>query len=436
MIKFDAKKLLKDHSSRNGDTIKQPVTSLLALLLLTISLPTIAQNLLIVGGALGADNRSIYQALLDARPADKPQIAIIPLASSSPIKSARSFREELIGYGTQADTVRILPLAQVDDKSTTEDESQWRHNAQDNALADSLNNVGAFWFVGGDQMRIVETLKPKPGNSTPVLKAIFQQWQEGAIVGGTSAGAAIMSNLMIAAGDSYTSITQSNAKFYSGTETQEQGKLYLHHGLGFFDQGIIDQHFDRKARLGRLIRTLSEQEQHWGFGVDENTAMLVDVTQLSFRVIGAGNVTVVDARNAKSSESPFQIRSLKLSVLNEGDHWSLREQRLLHTAGKPTIDQEYANEFPHQGAGLALANQRLDQLLGYQLLDNNKATEIRRYNFVEQGPSFVYRFRQIHGSQGYWSASNGAIDRYTIDQVELDLEPVVIKLESLSATTR
>lgn len=403
--------------------------TLFSAFLLMLSVNSLAAGkLLIVGGALGDDTQDVFDAFLSSVPADRPHIAIIPLASSSPQSSPEKFKRALIRYGADEANIRILPLAVTDDKHTALDERQWADNGWNQSLAKSLTDVGGFWFVGGDQMRIVEALLPEAGKPSPVLTALRQQLQQGAVIGGTSAGAAMMSQPMIAAGDSFSALTLASASEYSGTESQEQGNLFLHHGLGFFPYGMIDQHFDRKSRLGRLVRTLADVSHNTGYGVDEDTGMLVDLATHQFTVVGKGNVTVLNRVNGHFSHNPFTAKNIRLSVLSNGDRFDLQQQALVQPAGDLTVGHEYASEPPHQGAGLALANTRLNQLLGYQLVDNAEAEEIRRYNFVENGTGFMYRFRQVDDSRGYWSAANGSVDRYSIDGVMLDIEPVRIEI--------
>ena len=404
------------------------LTTMLSLLLTLAGSTTQAQKLLVVGGALSSENTDVIGTFIKHRAKHQSDIAIVPLASSSPVKSANSFRDALVLAGANEQQIRILPLAVTDDSSTDFDERQWASNSNDQALADSLKNVGAFWFVGGDQMRIVKALRPER-RSTAVLSAIYQQWEKGAVIGGTSAGAAMMSEIMIAAGDSFNAVTQPIAENYSGTESQEQGLLYLHHGLGLFKDGVIDQHFDRKARLGRLVKTLAHTQSEFGYGVDEDTGMLLDLKASTLTVVGSGNITIVDARTARFDEQPFTAEKLQLSVLSSGDQWSLQHADLVYTPGKPTIGREYASEAPHQGAGLALANARLNQLLGYQLLDNSGSQEIRRYSFVESGSGFLYRFRQTSDSRGYWAARQGSVDSYTAINVAFDLLPVTVQVQ-------
>jgi cyanophycinase len=409
-----------------------PLRALCLLLVLSWSAGLLAApgQLLIVGGALSEETADIHRALLQAQPGELPKIAIVPLASSSPVQSADKFRRSLIRYGARAEQIMVLPLAVKDDRSTEYDERNWRANADKEALASILEQVGAFWFVGGDQMRIIKTLLPEADKPTPVLRAIREQLNRGAVIGGTSAGAAMMSHTMITAGDSYNALIKPSADRYAGTETQEQGQLHLHHGLGFFAPGIIDQHFDRKARLGRLVKAMHDSGESTGIGIDEDTGILVDLQQQQLTVLGSGSVTLLNTSSSHFEQRPFQARDVRLSLLAAGDRFDLHKWQASHLNGKPTVGNEYADEPPLQGAGPALANGRINHLLGYQLLDNAGADEIRRYTFTEQGGGFVYRFRQLGDSQGYWSADNGSVDRYSIIDLRFDIEPVKIRIGS------
>lgn len=382
-------------------------------------------KLLIVGGALASNNAAVYQGFLSALPAKDSRIAIIPVASSKPSKSANAFKADLVRFGASQENIEIFPLAVVDDSSTKVDESTWQNNANDAELVNKLKNVDGFWFTGGDQMRIINTINKDPKTPSALLTLLRERLKQGALIGGSSAGAAMMSDTMIAAGDSFSALTSEPSNQYYGMETQERGQLYLHHGLGFFPFGIVDQHFDRKARLGRLAKTLTMNPVKMGYAVDENTAMLVDLKQQSLQVLGAGNVTILNANNAKTDA--LSIHGLSVSVLAENTRFDLKNNTLIDGAGSLTVGREYMDETPWQGAGFALPNARLDQILGFELIDNKGASEIRRYSFSEQGRGFVYRFVQTQNSKGYWK-TNGTLDQYTVLDVEMHIEPANIKI--------
>ena len=235
-----------------------------------------------------------------------------------------------------------------------------------------------------------------------------------------------MSEPMIAAGDSFSALTQPQSDKYYGMETQEKGQLYLHQGIGFFPYGLVDQHFDRKARLGRLVRALALKKIENGYAVDEDTAMLVDLSKHTLQAVGKGNLTVLNASNAIIKQDPFNIKNATLSVLSNNDIWDIKKNQLLNDVAT-TKGKEYYAEDANQGAGLALANGRLAQLLGYELMDNKNTQEVRRYSFLENGQGILYRFKQNDESQGYWRA-NGTLDQYTVTHIQMDIEPVTVTI--------
>lgn len=398
------------------------------LLMLMVFIPSLVYangKLLIAGGAIASDNKSLYEAFIDAQPSNDSLICIIPVASGSPVKSAESFKQDLIRYGLRPSQICVFPLAVTDDKSTDFDERLWQGNAFNESLFDPIKKADGFWFTGGDQMRIVESLY-KGNKPSPLLMLLQNKLKKGAVIGGTSAGAAIMSDPMIAAGDSFSALTQAQSKQYYGMETQEKGQLYLHRGLGFFPYGLVDQHFDRKARLGRLIRALTLKGNDFGFAVDENTGMLVDLSKHSFTVVGSGNVTLLDISNSQITKTPFSIKDVALSVLSNGDEWNIKTKTLTSVASM-TKSKEYYSEAASNGAGMALANPRLSQLLGFELMDNKATSKIERYSFVDGGKGLIYRFKKNKNSQGYWLA-NGTLDQYTVTDVYMDIEPITVTI--------
>lgn len=399
-------------------------------------------HLLIVGGALRSDNQSVYQAFIEAIPTAYPNVAIVPAASGRPAHYAEQFSRDLRAFGFRGD-IRVLPIAVKDDPSTeTVDESQWVNGGLDPALADSLQDVGGIWFVGGDQTRTTDTLLTPEGEDTPVLQAIRTQLSRGAVIGGTSAGAAIMSHTMIAAGDSLSALTLPIANEYAGMESQESGQLLLSRGLGFLPVGIVDQHFDRKARLGRLVRALghsNEAIEQIGFGVDEDTGLLVNLDRKTIEVLGAGNLVIADGRGAifmgaskgasagaDDVKAGFAVRGLQLSVLSAGDRLNWESGKVT-AQGSETAGHEAFGYRATQGGGIALANPRLDHLLGFSLLDNSEMRELRRFTFDDQtGRGVLFRFRQTDASRGYWHYGSGTKDQYSVVGVSLDIEPVTV----------
>lgn len=183
------------------------------------------------------------------------------------------------------------------------------------------NSTGAF-FTGGDQARIISCIK-----DTKLDAAIHKRYAEGMVIGGTSAGAAMMPDVMIVEGDSETN---------PRVNVVEMGP-----GMGFLPGIVVDQHFAQRGRLGRLIAALMQQPAVLGIGIDENTAVIVGGDE--FEVVGQGAVTVVD-----ESESPYNnlegllkdealaVFGAKLHILPHGYRFNIKKRQPI-APNQPTL---------------------------------------------------------------------------------------------------
>ena len=284
----------------------------------TLSAPVQAENgrLLIVGGGLSLDNEAVYQAFIDNRPEDMPGIAIIAAAAPDPASRAATFAGELMFYGVSPDTITIVQIALIDDPDTPDvDESAWASNADNAEEIAKIENAGAIWIAGGDQLRLNQLLLQPDGSDSPMLAAIRARLETGAIIGGISAGAAAISSPMIARGDAF------GALFSPAEESpsESDGRLALMTGLRLFSPFIVDQHFCQRGRLGRLARATMDQPQaaRIGIGVDEDTALLVNLADRNASVIGRGAMTLLDGRRAAVTSNGFA--DMELTRLHDGD---------------------------------------------------------------------------------------------------------------------
>jgi cyanophycinase len=178
---------------------------------------------------------------------------------------------------------------------------------KDPAAAIKIVRESTFiWFPGGDQNRLTKALE-----KTGIPEAIRARYWEGALVGGTSAGAAVMSRVMITGEADLQSITA--------------GKTETAPGLGLFPNAIFDQHFLKRQRVNRLISAVLDHPDLVGIGIDETTAIFV--TGTFFEVLGKNSVVVIDGRRAVVDTTPAgQLatgRNLLLTVLKAGMKYSL-----------------------------------------------------------------------------------------------------------------
>ncbi len=169
---------------------------------------------------------------------------------------------------------------------------------------EAIQKATGVFFTGGDQARIVDTLK-----GTEIDKLLHQRFAEGLVIAGTSAGAAMMPDMMIVEGDAGT-----NPKVNS----VETGP-----GMGFLPNIAIDQHFAQRGRIGRLLSAMAQQSTSLGFGIDENTAVIVSGNLV--KVVGEGAVTVVDMASLSHSnlseilrDEDLALCGVKLHILPDG----------------------------------------------------------------------------------------------------------------------
>ena len=288
-------------SSQTSKVKKRPKIAT-ALLLGFLSLgcgPDVASpgRLVIVGGALKADNADVYNAVVEGRRGDGP-ICVVPTASSDAEKAMEGAVERLAQYGGSGSAKGILISTETPER------------AQDPLVAAELGTCSGFYFTGGSQSRILDVFLPA-GDTTLAYEALMRRWREGAVVAGSSAGAAMMSQTMISGGSSREAITDGVAK-----ETDADG-VQLRDGMGFFAPAMIDQHFLARGRIGRLlVAVINQDSPRIGFGIDENTALIVDND--SARVVGASGVVVVDGRHIDAVGS-HMATGLVMNLMGSGD---------------------------------------------------------------------------------------------------------------------
>jgi cyanophycinase len=173
-----------------------------------------------------------------------------------------------------------------------------------------LDEATGIFFTGGNQLRLTTLL-----GGTPVAKLIRIRNAHGVAVGGTSAGASILSEHMIAFGDEGSSIIS--------------GSVRLAPGLGLTNRFIIDQHFRQRDRLGRLLTALAYNPFAIGIGLDEDTAAFIGPDE-TVEIEGSGGVTVVDASevtfssmDSVSEGQPVCMLGLKMHMLVAGATFNL-----------------------------------------------------------------------------------------------------------------
>ena len=252
----------------------------------------IGGHLLVIGGAEDKYNeRRILKKFLSLAGDDKAEVLIVPVASDFPEFAADVYTQAFRNLGIVHP--RVLRATSRQDVVNADVEKL-------------LDGVTGIFMTGGDQMRLVSLL-----GGTKLAEKIRKMVRETNIVlAGTSAGAAAMSTSMIVRGEP-SSHPHKNA-------------VRLSPGLGFLKNIIIDQHFNERGRISRLITAVSFNPYNLGIGIDENTAIILDGKGI-LEVFGQGSTTIVDGSQISFNEiaevgdnESFSICGVQFHVLREG----------------------------------------------------------------------------------------------------------------------
>ncbi len=277
-----------------------------------------AGPLVAIGGGRLAENGAVYRAILDRRKGDGP-VCVIPTANQDVPTAMRRGVNDLNRYG--GDSAAIAVDLGV-------------HNAQrafDPTLAGDLRTCSGFFFEGGQQDRILQVFRPH-GVDTPAYEAILARFREGAVVAGTSAGAAMMSEVMIRGGTSESALARG-----VGAPGTDAGVL-RQSGMAFLEGAVIDQHFLARGRVGRLLVTLLDSASAGlGLGIDEQTALVIDSTRAV--VIGASSVVLLDTRQAVSWKAGREWRGIRMYLLGAGDQLDLETGCIVEGRGKQMVSR-------------------------------------------------------------------------------------------------
>jgi cyanophycinase len=254
-------------------------------------------HLLIVGGG------PIPDPILDrfvelAGGRGRARIVIFPMASEyadAGVELAEDFRKR----GAEAERVVLT-----------------HQEAESADAARRLDGITGIWFGGGDQSRLTAVLL-----DTPVEDAIRARYRDGAVVGGTSAGAAVMSTPMLTGDEKHPGGTRPPEKDSGDAYmTIARDNVVTTEGFALLPGAIVDQHFVRRRRNNRLLSLVLENPDKIGVGIDESTAIEVDPSG-GWKVLGESVAVVYDARSAKvtpPTSSPLGASGVRLSVLPAG----------------------------------------------------------------------------------------------------------------------
>jgi cyanophycinase len=225
----------------------------------------------------------------------KARIAVMTVATSLVQERGDQYKKAFTGLG--ASDIWVVDIR------TREDAQQ---------KAGEIEEATGIFFTGGNQLQVTSLI-----GGSELDRALHKKYEQGAVIAGTSAGAAMMSNTMIITGP-----PQENPRL---------GTVQLGPGLEFLMGGVIDTHFSERGRHGRLLTTVAQYPHDLGIGIDENTALVFHKDE--FEVIGEGAVTIIDAGALTYTNVPvarehdsLALYDIKLHVLTVGHRFNMRDR--------------------------------------------------------------------------------------------------------------
>lgn len=263
-------------------------------------------TVIIIGGAEDKiRDRIILNRFVALAGGEDAVVVVISTASSLGYQAGERYREIFTELGVK--TVRPL-------------HAMTRAQANDETFARAVRDATGIYLTGGNQLRLSSTI-----GGTRLAEAVLERFRDGAVVAGTSAGASAMSSHMIA--------------FGASGATPKHRMAAIAAGLGVLPGVIVDQHFQQRNRLGRLLSLIAQNPSLLGIGVDEDTAGIVGPDHI-LEVIGRGSITIVDGSAAETDawevrgHRPIMLSGVVLHSLPAGYRFDLRRR---HRIMAPTL---------------------------------------------------------------------------------------------------
>src|SRR5437879_11045127 len=256
---------------------------------------------MVIGGAedkLG--ERVILSRFAQLAGGDRARIVVISTASSLGDAATELYRQVFARVGA-AKVTGLRP--------------ETREEANDPRTVEALKDVTGIFMTGGNQLRLSSVI-----GGTKLGEAILDAHGRGVVVAGTSAGASAVATHMMA--------------FGSSGATPKHRMAHVSVGLGLLVHVVVDQHFEQRTRLGRLLAVVAQCPCLIGLGLDEDTAAVIDADDI-LEVIGRGAVTVVDGSDVitdafrTTGHKPIMVSNARLHSLSSGYRFDLRARRVL-----------------------------------------------------------------------------------------------------------
>jgi len=374
--------------------------------------------LVFAGGGLRFNNAQVWSRFMQLAGGKGAPVVVVPAAAENPQKSGQAVADNLNRYGAAAEVVPIAPKLKGTD---------YKAAAREPANVARLRRAHGIWFIGGEQHLITRALLNEDGSKTPALEAIWEAYRKGAVIGGSSAGTAIMSRVMF-------------AEAMNSLDTIKHGITRGHHvntGLGFIgDDWFVDQHFLTLGRFARALNAMRDFGFKYGIGVDEDTAVVFKDGR--FDVVGYKGALVLDITGAEGPRplSAFNMRKARLTYLDTGDSMDARTRKVTVSklkAGDTKLDPKAKGFIPYFDKPEQFY---FADMLGAGVIFEAMTRVVDGKFDVAKGVAFAqpeggdkndlgFEFKVYRGDDTVgWYTGKGGYESYTVLNVYVDITPV------------
>lgn len=258
---------------------------LLILFILTgcASSPFAQQNLIMIGG--GKRTEDVLRKIVELSGGESSKLLVITWATNLPNESFEAFKKDIEKVSKIA--LMSAPILPLNEQAKAE-------------FLQQLKEATGIFFTGGSQNRVMEVLQDET-----LLKALQEKYNGGTLFAGTSAGTAIMSEIMLTGEGEFTVI--------------DGKKVQTRKGIGLVKEAIVDQHFVKRSRQNRLLGLVLQYPKLLGIGIDEDTAFWLKDNRLG-EILGDSQVIIFDA-----AKEP-----MKFYLLRKGEKFDLKKRKKIN----------------------------------------------------------------------------------------------------------
>ncbi len=237
---------------------------------------------------------------------------------------------------------------------------------------------------------------------------------------------------MIGGGTSLGAITNGEATSIEMTEDPDHEGIYLTKGCGFFPYGIVDQHFSQRSRLGRLTLAAWLNRDKWSqaIGIDEDTALEVDLKNGTGTVWGRNHILVIDLKQSQGIKNDlgYSFKNVTLSILQQGDEIDLIHSQITIAKDKTLIKKETKNKKPgfiQTGAFGGNGYSLLDMV--EELISHSEEEEtLNNLTLINQDTAIQFSLKNTKETLLYRSSKQK--NRFSVTHLSFDITPLKIKV--------